>query len=182
MFHGVSFRLLHNPPLDQITAMFGRLRQDGADAIAIIPHHYISLQPGTPDLAAPPTGWQPPWYIYPDLGQDAAHPFINTPEPELVLAACKAAAGMGFQVMLKPHVDSYQAGWRGDVAECERQARLCVDERGHWMELGELCLVCFGMYVIEIARGRPLAALASACPGLTERGYRRVARTHGPRR
>src|SRR5438034_637445 len=31
MFHGVSFRLLHNPPLDQISAMFGRLRHDAAD-------------------------------------------------------------------------------------------------------------------------------------------------------
>jgi predicted DCC family thiol-disulfide oxidoreductase YuxK len=28
--------------------------------------------------------------------------------------------------------------------------------------------------------GRPLAALAAAFPGLTERGYRWVARTHGP--
>ena len=30
--------------------------------------------------------------------------------------------------------------------------------------------------------GRPAAALASALPGLTERGYRWVARTRGPRR
>ena len=51
------------------------------------------------------------------------------------------------------------AGWRGDIVECERQARLCVDERGHWMELSELCLVCFGMSLIELARGRPLIAL-----------------------
>ncbi len=116
MFHGVSFRLLHNPPLDQITAMLGRLRQDGADAISIIPHHYVSLAPGTANLAAPPAGWQPPWFIYPDTGQDPSHPFHNTPEPELVLAACKAAAGLGFQVMLKPHIDCYQAGWRGDIS------------------------------------------------------------------
>jgi len=51
-------------------------------------------------------------------------------------------------------------GWRGDFAESEREARLCVDERGHWMELGELCYVCFALYVMEIARGRPEAALA----------------------
>jgi predicted DCC family thiol-disulfide oxidoreductase YuxK len=30
--------------------------------------------------------------------------------------------------------------------------------------------------------GRPLAAAAAAFPGLTERAYRYVARTHGPRR
>jgi signal transduction histidine kinase/CheY-like chemotaxis protein len=46
------------------------------------------------------------------------------------------------------------AGWRGDIAECERLARICVTERSQWMELGELCLVCFGMYVIEAGRGR----------------------------
>ena len=62
------------------------------------------------------------------------------------------------------------AGWRGDVVECEREARLCVDERGHWMELGELCLVCFGMSLIELARGRPLIALE-----WTQRAIDRVA-------
>ncbi|HMA34403.1 MAG TPA: glycosyl hydrolase, partial [Chloroflexia bacterium] len=116
MLHGVSFRLLHNPPIDQITSLFARLRQDGCDAIAIIPHHYVSLQPGTPNLAAPPNGWQPPWFIYPDLGQDPSHPFHNTPEPELVLQTCQAARAAGFRVMLKPHIDSYQAGWRGDIS------------------------------------------------------------------
>src|SRR5690349_17522909 len=116
MLHGVSFRLLHNPPLEQITAMFQRLRQDGADAIAIVPHHYVSVAPGTPNLTLPPATFQPRWFIYPDLGQDPAHPFHNTPEPELVLAACQAAAKLGFQVMLKPHVDSYDAGWRGFIS------------------------------------------------------------------
>ena len=52
------------------------------------------------------------------------------------------------------------AGWFGDLEESERQARLCVDERGHWMELGELCQVCFAMYAIETGRGRPVAALS----------------------
>jgi eukaryotic-like serine/threonine-protein kinase len=65
------------------------------------------------------------------------------------------------------------AGWRGDIAECERLARVCVDERGHWMELGELCFVCFGMSLIESARGRPLRAL-----DWTQRAIDRVAQ-HG---
>ncbi len=51
------------------------------------------------------------------------------------------------------------AGWRGDLDESERQARIAVDERGHWLELGELCHICFGMYGVELGRGRPLLAL-----------------------
>lgn len=50
------------------------------------------------------------------------------------------------------------AGWRGDIPECERQALECVVERGHFMELSELCGVCYGMYAIEQLRGRPDAA------------------------
>jgi signal transduction histidine kinase len=52
------------------------------------------------------------------------------------------------------------AGWRGDIPECERQALECVVERGHFMELSELCSVCYGMYAIEQLRGRPEAAWA----------------------
>ncbi|HUS15254.1 MAG TPA: hypothetical protein VM536_09585, partial [Chloroflexia bacterium] len=116
MFHGVSLRLLHNPPLEQISALLGRLRNDGCDAVSIIPHHYVSLEPGTAKLSAPPAGFEPPWFIYPDLGQDPTHPFHNTPEPELVRGASLAAAAMGFQVLIKPHIDCYQAGWRGDIS------------------------------------------------------------------
>ena len=39
MFHGVSLRLLHNPSLDSLKPLFARLREDGCDSIAIIPHH-----------------------------------------------------------------------------------------------------------------------------------------------
>ena len=52
------------------------------------------------------------------------------------------------------------AGWRGDITECEQQALECVVERGHFMELSELCNVCYGMYAIEQLRGRPEAAWA----------------------
>ncbi|MDQ2805689.1 MAG: glycosyl hydrolase, partial [Chloroflexota bacterium] len=116
MLHGVSFRLLHNPPLADIQALFARLKADGCDAISIIPHHYVSLEPGTANLGPPPAGFDPPWFIYPDHGQDPTHPFHNTPEPELVLAACQAATALGMRVMLKPHIDCYQAGWRGDIS------------------------------------------------------------------
>ncbi|HET8938142.1 MAG TPA: ATP-binding protein [Polyangiales bacterium] len=51
------------------------------------------------------------------------------------------------------------AGWRGDYAEAERQALACVVERGHFMELSELCSVCFSMYMVENVLGRPEHAL-----------------------
>jgi eukaryotic-like serine/threonine-protein kinase len=51
------------------------------------------------------------------------------------------------------------AGWRGDFAESERQALACVVERGHFMELSELCTVCFSMYMVENVLGRPELAL-----------------------
>lgn len=47
------------------------------------------------------------------------------------------------------------AGWRGDFTECERHALACVVERGHFMELSELSSVCFGMYMLQNALGRP---------------------------
>jgi len=51
------------------------------------------------------------------------------------------------------------AAWRGDFLEAERQALACVVERGHFMEQGELCSVCFNMYSIETVLGRPELAL-----------------------
>src|SRR5205814_9165230 len=114
MLHGVSFRLLHNPPVGDIQALFTRLRGNGCDAVSIIPHHYVTLQNNV--LSAPPTGWNPPWFIWPDLGQDPTHPFHNTPQPELVLDTARAAQALGMRVMLKPHVDWIAGGWRGFIS------------------------------------------------------------------
>ena len=122
MFHGVSFRLLDNPSLDLIKDLFSRLRQDGCDTVAIIPQHYISLQPGTANLAPPPPESPVPWLIYPDGGQDPAQPQQHTPEPESVLETARLAAGMGFQVMLKPQIASHDATWRGDISVKDRAA------------------------------------------------------------
>ena len=116
LLRGVTIRLLHNPPLADIQALLARLAKDGANSISLEIHHYISLEPGTPNIAMPPAGFDPPWLIYPDLGQDPTHPFHNTPEPELVAATIHAAHKLGLQVMLKPVIDSYQAGWRGDIS------------------------------------------------------------------
>lgn len=51
------------------------------------------------------------------------------------------------------------AGFYGEFAEAERQALACVVERGHFMELSELCTVCFSMYMVENVLGRPELAL-----------------------
>ena len=79
MLHGVSFRLLHNPPVGDIQALFTRLRGNGCDAVSIIPHHYVTLQNNV--LSAPPAGWNPPWFIWPDLGQDPDHPQLLAGRP-----------------------------------------------------------------------------------------------------
>jgi eukaryotic-like serine/threonine-protein kinase len=50
-------------------------------------------------------------------------------------------------------------GWRGELDECARHARICVEERHPFMELGELCHICFAMYGIDLTRGRPMASL-----------------------
>ncbi|HEX4352873.1 MAG TPA: hypothetical protein VHZ95_08170, partial [Polyangiales bacterium] len=50
-------------------------------------------------------------------------------------------------------------GWLGDFKASEREGRICVETRGQYMELGELCHMCFGMYGLEIALGRPQIAL-----------------------
>ncbi len=133
MYHGVSFRLLHNPPLQEITQLFTRLKQDGCDAIAIIPHHYVSLEPGTANLAPPPPEYPIPWFIYPDVGQDPTHPYHNTPEPELVLATCRLANQLGMRVLLKPHIDSYAADWRGFISVQDRVTDWAWSYRQHFL-------------------------------------------------
>lgn len=53
-----------------------------------------------------------------------------------------------------------EAAWRGDLVAGEAHARACVDDRGQYMELAELCMVCMGMYLFELYRGRHRDALA----------------------
>lgn len=52
-----------------------------------------------------------------------------------------------------------EAAWRGDFEASETHAKACVDERGQYMELGELCLMCLSMHAFEVARGRNRHAL-----------------------
>ena len=50
-------------------------------------------------------------------------------------------------------------GWQGDLEESERIATICCDEYGNYMEISDLCLLCFGQYASQLVQGRPLRAL-----------------------
>jgi hypothetical protein len=119
---GFSTRILHNPLPADAAALMQRARSKGANAIAIIPHHYVYLEPGAPNLAPPPPEYRIPWFVFPDIGQDAAHPFANTPSPDTVYQLAREAESQGLQVMLKPHVDSYYGAWRGYISVKGRAA------------------------------------------------------------
>jgi hypothetical protein len=116
IIRGFSFRVLHNPLPADAAALLKRAASDGANAVALIPHHYVSLEPGTARLTVPPMTFRTPYYIYPDVGQDPAHPFGNTPSPDLVYQIAREAEAQGLTVMLKPHVDSYDGAWRGYIS------------------------------------------------------------------
>jgi hypothetical protein len=114
---GVNLRLLHNPTGEEIEKVVSELKGWGVTHVAVVPHHYVYLQPGTPRLALPPKSWgeQYRWFIWPDYGQDPNHPFQNTPRPSTTYNVLKAIYKAGMKPMLKPHVDSYDAAWRGYI-------------------------------------------------------------------
>jgi hypothetical protein len=116
MLRGTTLRLLHNPLASSLTNHLHRLKDAGCNAIALVPHHYVSLAPGTPNLSAPPAEFVIPWFIYPDVSQDPAHAYHNTTDPALTYLVARAARDMGMVVLLKPHLDSYSASWRGNIS------------------------------------------------------------------
>src|SRR4051812_34731142 len=160
MLHGISVRLIHNNPLANITPTLKRLRDDGADSVAIIPHHYVYLAPGSSALAAPPPGWDPQWFIFPDHGQDPQHPFANTPQPEHVAEVCNAAIDLGLRVMLKPHIDSNYGAWRGDISVQTRAADWIWAYRNRFLpryvdlarQLRGDPILCIGCELLQVTR------------------------------
>ena len=116
MYRGASVRLIHNPLPATILARLTDLQQAGCNAVSIIPHHFCALLPGTDQFGPPPVEGKFKQWIYPDIGQDPAHPFHNTPDPALVWWTIRAAKDLGMHVVLKPHLDSYWAAWRGFIS------------------------------------------------------------------
>jgi hypothetical protein len=113
---GLNLRLMHNMPAAAIQSRLEEIKVLGADTIALVTHHYCYLEPGTPNLAFPPVEWGQPWLIYPDVGQDPQHVYLNTPSQDTVYLAARMAKQMGFDVFLKPHIDSNYGAWRGWIS------------------------------------------------------------------
>lgn len=51
------------------------------------------------------------------------------------------------------------AAWRGDVDSARKHARLFAVDHGHFADLGDFCLLCLGMVVMETTIGEPELAL-----------------------
>lgn len=115
---GASVRLLHNPDRAALEALFAALVARGCTAVALIPHHYAHVVGAA---WVPPADLLLPDGIYPDVGQDPTHPFHNTPDPAVTYMAIRLAQRAGLHVLLKPHVDSYQAAWRGYISVAGRE-------------------------------------------------------------
>lgn len=116
LYRGTNLRLMHNVPAAAVKARLDELKAQGVDSIALVVHHYCYLAPGTPNIAFPPHEWGQQWLIYPDLGQDSQHAWLNTPSQDTVYLAARMAKQLGFEVWLKPHIDSNFGAWRGWIS------------------------------------------------------------------
>jgi hypothetical protein len=114
-WRGACWRLYKNPPQSAILAYLQGLQRAGANTVSLVVTHKCYLAPGTPNLAYPPAAWNEPRLIFPDVGQDPAHPFHDTPDPALMRYAVEQAAALGLRVVLTPHLDSDYGAWRGDI-------------------------------------------------------------------
>jgi hypothetical protein len=119
MYKAFALRILHNPRPDEVRALLIRGRDRGANAVTLVIHHYCSIKPGTAIFGTPPAYFGQVGTaerIFPDIAQDLTHPFGNTPSPDLVLNIARQAESLGLTVFLKPHLDSYDASWRGNIS------------------------------------------------------------------
>src|SRR4051812_3129420 len=134
MYRGITIRLYHPPDKARLTSVLHRLRAAGADALSLVPHQYciIRMDPGNPRhdvLPVPqPLSHRADQYIFADLDEgNTMHLGLvgNTTPLADVRAAAQQASAVGYQVMLKPHVDPlywyqpqavyYPGGWRGSM-------------------------------------------------------------------
>ncbi|MET0386126.1 MAG: ATP-binding protein [Polyangiales bacterium] len=98
--------------------------------------------------------------VYTAFGLSALSP--RTPWREHLARGQRIAQEIADPIALTLYHQGYHVvlAWVGDIEEAERQAWICVVERGNYMELGELCHLCFGMYAMQNALGRPAVGLA----------------------
>jgi hypothetical protein len=112
LIKAVTIRLYHNPPPYEVLYLAGRAKVKGANAVCLVPHHYCYLERGSTAIKMPPAYFHTPRLVYDDVGQDPEHPVQNTTSGELVEYLALAIEAMGMRVILKPHLDSYNAAWR----------------------------------------------------------------------
>jgi hypothetical protein len=111
--YGVTWRYLHNQSVAGVSAWLEDLYRRGVRFLAIVPHEYTA---GSSRLQRPPAAWRTAGLIFPDIGQDPTHPFENTPDLARLEYAVRVAQSLGMTVLLKPHIDPIQGGWRGYIA------------------------------------------------------------------
>lgn len=126
-YRGANIVLRKQPRVDDMKDLLITLRKHGANAVAFNTIHFVYLQPGTTDLGRPPAGWYPPWYIYPDIGQDPSHPFNDTVDINRVYGFVRMARDLGFErILIKPMIDSQFGEWRGSITVPKNQ-------EGNWI-------------------------------------------------
>lgn len=159
MIRGSCYRVLHNPLPSDAARMFARSKALGMNTVALVTHHYCHVPHGTDDFSPPPAAFRVPWYIWPDVGQDPDHPFTNTPNIDLVYQLALEAEAQGLTVILKPHLDSYNAEWRGHISvrDHARDFRYAYRERflRRYIQVAKLLrnpILCFGTELVTVTR------------------------------
>src|SRR5687767_8279364 len=103
LYRGANSRIMKQPTLSDVRTVLEGIKAQGGNVWAPNTFHYAYLDGAT--LTLPPVGWYPRHYIFPDIGQDPGHPFMDTTDVQRVYAYCKMAKDMGMRVVLKPMID-----------------------------------------------------------------------------
>lgn len=159
-YRGANVRIMKQPRLDDVRALLGMMQGKGANAVAFNTFHYVYLAPGTAEIALPPRSWGGPrWWIYPDVGQDPAHPFLDTTPPDVVYECCALAREMGYErVLLKPMIDSHYGQWRGHISVGEHAGEFAWAYRHRLLDqylpmVRELDLdLCLGTEMVQVTK------------------------------
>lgn len=161
-FRGCNIRLLKSPPIEDVRAVLTQIRAHGGNSVAFVTTHKCYLQGAS--VAYPPLGWTPNWLIFPDVGQDPAHPFGDTVSTERLYAFCLEARKQGFErILLKPHIDSDYGAWRGWIqVPRTMRARFLADYKARLLSplfpilkdttLRDCVDLCIGTELVQITK------------------------------
>jgi hypothetical protein len=127
MLRGVNMTLYPLAPsgrattLDDVARQLDVLQEAGGNAVALVPHHYCFLRPGTPIITAPPWRHGQKEWIWEDDGETDNQRFPRTVSPDLVAQIVDECHKRALLTAIKPHVDprttdGYPGGWRGAIS------------------------------------------------------------------